>query len=516
MSLWRGRDLLLAFLLLAFLPVVACSEDWRLLRDGAPVGGVQITEKGGDTYVAVGEMARLLGYSAKSLNDGLLINKGPTNLQIIPNAAAVWLGYDIIPLMRKAFVSDGRWWMDSESALVVMEKLLAKSGDGAKLLWRGLGSGAGQVEMPATQEPPVQQLKPAQPIQVVPDVAPVFEATQSEEASFRWGVHEDRVRLVVETSQKVPLRPTPDGLELSFGSKPQVASSPDPSVLVKVKAYGKGWTVVVEAPGWDKNSFELSDPHRIVADFMRPNSAPPVTSTPTVVVPSVPKPAPAGKKRPLVVVDPGHGGKDPGAVAHGYREKDLALKISQRLVKNLQALGLDAKLTRADDRYLLLRTRTELANQWDADAFVSVHLNALPKGRHAKGVEIYLMALPTDKDAMALAKIENAELAEGSNGQGDDKTSLLLSILGDMQQNNKIQESTKFAEAIFSSGQSGKLPMRRVAQAPFFVLRGAAMPAVLIETGFISESSEARMLADPSYQERLAKSLAKGIKEYLK
>ncbi len=511
MSLWRGRDFFLAFLLLALFPVVACSEDWRLLRDGAPVGGVQIKENGGDIYVAVGEMARLLGYSAKSLNDGLLINKGPTNLQIIPNAAAVWLGYDIIPLMRKAFVSDGRWWMDSESALVVMEKLLAKSGDDAKLLWRGLGSGAGQVETPAPSREP-----PSQPIQVVPEVAPVLGAAQTEDASFRWGVHEDRVRLVVETSNNIPLKPTKDGLEFLFNFYPKVGSSPDPSVSVKVRAEGKSWVVLVEAPGWINNSFELSDPHRVVADFMRPNSAPTVMPTPTVPVPSVTKPAPAGKKRPLVVVDPGHGGKDPGAVAHGYREKDLALQISQRLVKNLQSLGLDARLTRADDRYLLLRTRTELANQWDADAFVSVHLNALPKGRHAKGVEIYLMALPTDKDAMALAKIENAELVEGSNGQGDDKTSLLLSILGDMQQNNKIQESTKFAEAIFSSGKSGKLPMRRVAQAPFFVLRGAAMPAVLIETGFISESSEARMLADPSYQERLAKSLSKGIKEYLK
>jgi N-acetylmuramoyl-L-alanine amidase len=177
---------------------------------------------------------------------------------------------------------------------------------------------------------------------------------------------------------------------------------------------------------------------------------------------------------------------------------------------------MDARLTRDDDRYLKLNTRTTLANRWDADAFVSVHLNALPKGRHAKGVEIYIMALPTDKDAMALAKIENAEIVNGSNGNGGDKTDILLSILGDMQQNNKIQESTSFAEALFASGKGGGLPMRRVAQAPFYVLRGAAMPAVLVETGFISEKSEARLLANPSYQEKLAKALAKGIAAYLK
>lgn len=503
MSLWRARDLILAVALLVMLPVVACSEEWRLLRDGTPVGGVQATDKDGDTYIAVGEMARLLGYSAKSLNDGLLINRGPTNLQVIPNAAAVWLGYEILPLRRKAFISDGRWWMDSESALLVMEKLLSKSGDRAKLLWRGVGSEVAQSEVSAQ-----------------PNGTPKKDGGLSvDEAggpSFRWGVHEDRVRLVVETPQKVPLRGTSDGLELSFGSKPPIGTSPDPSVSIKVRSSGGKWLLLVEAPGWVSNFFELSDPHRVVADFMRPSSTLPVVSAPNVASPPVSKPAPAGKARALVVVDPGHGGKDPGAAAHGYREKDLALQISQRLVKNLQSLGLDAKLTRTDDRYLLLRTRTELANEWNADAFVSVHLNALPKGRHAKGVEIYLMALPTDKDAMALAKIENVELAEGSGGQGDDKTSLLLSILGDMQQNNKIQESTKFAEAIFSSGKGDRLPMRRVAQAPFYVLRGAAMPAVLIETGFISESSEAKMLADPSYQEKLSKSLAKGIKEYLR
>lgn len=487
------------------------ADSWVILKDGSPVGEVEAREHEGDAYVAIGEMSRILGYSAKSIKDGLLVNKGPVNLQLIPNAAAVWLGYEIIPLSRKAFIADGRWWMDSESALVVMQKLLAKSGERSVLLWRGVGTGSVQPHV----SPPSQ----SSPVKFVPDVpkTPARLIEDNGATSFRWGVHEDRVRLVMETSGKIPFKSTSKGIELSFAVKPEVSGSPDPSVSVKVGGGGKNWTVLVGASGWKNNLFELSDPYRLVVDFFRPSVSPPMVDVPPVIPsPTRSKPAPSSKKRPLVVVDPGHGGKDPGAVAHGYREKDLALQISKRLVKNLQSLGLDAKLTRADDRYLRLRTRTDLANEWDADAFVSVHLNALPKGRHAKGVEIYLMALPTDKDAMELAKIENAELAEGANGQGGDKTTLLLSILGDMQQNNKIQESTTFAEALFSSGKSGKLPMRRVAQAPFYVLRGAAMPAVLVETGFISELSEAKMLADPSYQENLAKSLAKGIKEYLK
>lgn len=159
-----------------------------------------------------------------------------------------------------------------------------------------------------------------------------------------------------------------------------------------------------------------------------------------------------------------------------------------------------------------------MANDWKADVFISIHLNALPKGRHSRGVEIYIMALPTDKDAMTLAKIENAEIAEdssGKKGSSDKRTEMLLSILGNMQQNAKIDESTDLAEELFKAGQESRLDMKRVAQAPFWVLRGAVMPSVLIETGFITELSEAKRLAQPAYQQRMAESIASGIINFI-
>ncbi|MEA4881590.1 MAG: N-acetylmuramoyl-L-alanine amidase, partial [Synergistaceae bacterium] len=180
--------------------------------------------------------------------------------------------------------------------------------------------------------------------------------------------------------------------------------------------------------------------------------------------------------------------------------------------------GIDVRLTRNSDVYLTLKERTNLANQWNAEVFISIHANALPKGRHATGMEIYLMALPTDKDAMQLALIENRDMAEGNGDTSkaaDSRTKMLLNILGNMQQNAKISESTGFAEHLFAAGQKGKIKMRRVAQAPFFVLRGAAMPSVLIETGFLTEKSEARMLSDGTYQNRMADSLAEGIAGFL-
>lgn len=228
---------------------------------------------------------------------------------------------------------------------------------------------------------------------------------------------------------------------------------------------------------------------------------------------------PLRRGKGLVVVDAGHGGKDPGAQGNKLREKDLNLKVAMNLAGRLKGMGFDVRLTRASDVYLKLKERTDIANTEDADLFISIHTNALPKGRHAQGVEIYLMALPTDKDAMELALFENRELAEDastSHAAANKRTQLLLKILGDMQQNAKISDSMEFAETLFSSGKSQGLHMRRIAQAPFFVLRGAGMPAVLVEMGYITESSEAKALASQAFQDRMATALASGAAAFLK
>lgn len=228
----------------------------------------------------------------------------------------------------------------------------------------------------------------------------------------------------------------------------------------------------------------------------------------------------ANRLRKTVVVDPGHGGKDPGASANNVREKDVNLAIGLALERELRALGFNVIMTRRTDVYLKLQERTDIANNAKADVFVSVHVNALPSAQKTSGFEIYLMALPTDKDALNLAKIENREYVEGrtvtNNAEVDARTEMLLRILGDMQQNNKINESTELAEALFKAGNNNNLPMKRVAQAPFFVLRGAGMPAVLLETGFVTNATEAKLLSHQGYQERIAKSMAAGVADYLR
>jgi N-acetylmuramoyl-L-alanine amidase len=294
--------------------------------------------------------------------------------------------------------------------------------------------------------------------------------------------------------------------------------------------------LLFSASGVKLEKLVLDNPRRIVLDFVfttpteirqvqEPQARPPsVASVPATPVPAAASgnsgrdTVPRKNGKMLVVLDPGHGGNDPGAVGNGIQEKTLNLAVALKMEKSLKAKGFDVKMTRNTDVYLKLQERTDIANEANADMFVSVHVNALPPGKNSAGFEIYLMALPTDKDALNLAKIENREYLEdhsAGSAASDRRTDLLLKILGDMQQNNKINESTVVAERLFREGSRAGLPMKRVAQAPFFVLRGAAMPAVLLEMGFITNAREAKLLAHPDYQQKIADAMANGVYSYL-
>ncbi len=261
-----------------------------------------------------------------------------------------------------------------------------------------------------------------------------------------------------------------------------------------------------------------------------PSPEPAVTKTPAVLTPpstiTIPTSSQAAQRlgrinngRKTIVIDPGHGGKDPGAMDNGVREKDVNLAVGLELQRALTAKGYNVVMTRDTDIYLKLQERTDIANNVNADLFVSVHVNALPNKKSMTGFEIYIMALPTDKDAMNLAKIENREYVEGKGmdtANVDRRTEMLLRILGDMQQNNKISESTDFAAMLYNAGVRGGLQMRRVAQAPFFVLRGAGMPAVLLEIGFVTNANESRLLMTQPYQQRIAAAMSEGIANYIR
>lgn len=217
-----------------------------------------------------------------------------------------------------------------------------------------------------------------------------------------------------------------------------------------------------------------------------------------------------------IVLDPGHGGKDPGASYYGRREKDLILTITKKVKSKLQEkLPTQIVLSRDADNYIPLVERTALANRQQADLFVSIHLNASSRNSEAVGVETYYLSTTRDPEALALAAAENAV-----------SESALVDInqyieLGDIALRARIEESrilavTVHKKIVHQLGQDYHgVESRGVRRAPFYVLVGAQMPAILIEAGFISNKKEAARLATEAYQNALAAAIANGIVDYI-
>ena len=513
----------------------AAETGWTLWKGDAIAGVVGVRSWEGVDRVGLKRMAEILGVRSIVKGDRLLVSFGKKSVEFVLDAAAARAnGGQIVPLAAAVKAEGGEWWAENRGALRLFEGLLSKPNAKARLRFAGTGPLPDQPP----SAPPAETAKPPESSEPPPAVYGPLPQIRS----IRWSRSADRVRAVLDLSAQVEpeVKLYPGAVELTLPaasslSLPGVPSPYAGDVTVGITQFGDKTIVRFQHRYETVKPFALHKPERFVLDFSEkeapkepepnqpasPEPPPSVVSGPVVPLPSLPPASPSGKRKDgkpfIVAVDAGHGGHDPGAVSGGYREKDLNLRAAKRLVEILREAGMDGRLTRRDDTYLRLGERTDLANRWDVDLFISLHCNALPAGRHARGVEIYLMALPTDKDAMRLAMFENRELGRNNEVQNADaKTNLLLKILGDMEQNAKIGQSTSLAENLFGSGRRAGLPMSRVAQAPFFVLRGAAMPAVLIEMGYLTEPEDRRLLNDPAFVDRLMRSLVSGMSAYLK
>jgi N-acetylmuramoyl-L-alanine amidase len=214
-----------------------------------------------------------------------------------------------------------------------------------------------------------------------------------------------------------------------------------------------------------------------------------------------------------VVIDPGHGGDDTGAVsATGMSEKTITMDVARRVAAALTARGIPVRLTRNGDEKRALSDRTAVANRLEARAFISLHANASTV-HSVRGAETYYMSLDdtaTDADAQATATLENMGYESRPTG------STLDLILWDMAQSEVLNESADLALAIQRRlNVLQGLRDRGVKQAPFVVLTGATMPAALVEIGFLSNPDEAARMADPSYQNQLAEAIADGVVNFL-
>lgn len=263
-------------------------------------------------------------------------------------------------------------------------------------------------------------------------------------------------------------------------------------------------------PGTEVQSYVLENPFRIVLDVHQPSAV--EMPTPPVSRPDL---TPGIR---TIVIDPGHGGTESGAVGpSGVLEKELTLTLARDLEARLEQSGIRVILTRNEDASLPLDSRTALANQNKADLFISIHLNS-SLGSGAYGAETYfLSAEATDAPAARAAAAENVEAAPAPEETQADPQAMedLQLILWDLAQSQHMAESQRFAKLVQGElNQALQLRDRGVKQAPFRVLMGAAMPAVLVELGFVSNPDEEKKLQDPEYRGDLIAALARAVQRY--
>ncbi|MCI5141589.1 MAG: N-acetylmuramoyl-L-alanine amidase, partial [Candidatus Electrothrix sp. ATG1] len=213
-----------------------------------------------------------------------------------------------------------------------------------------------------------------------------------------------------------------------------------------------------------------------------------------------------------IVIDPGHGGKDPGAVGFGLKEKDIVLKVAKKIKRILEEKkGYEVLLTRDSDVSLSLEERTAIANTKEADLFLSIHVNAHPE-EAVRGVETFYLNLATHTEAMRVAALENATSTHNMSEMQD--------ILSELMQNEKINESSQLAGFVQRNVVNGLKKNNfyvndlGVKQAPFYVLIGAEMPAILAEISFITNPEEAKLMESEKYLQTLAERMVAGVLSY--
>lgn len=316
-----------------------------------------------------------------------------------------------------------------------------------------------------------------------------------------------RIILTLERPAGFEARATEGGVAISFfdpiAADPRERTLAD-SLVTGWRAEGPRTFLLVTGPGYKRHDlFELKNPSRIVVDVQGDRAASARTA-PARVVP---------RSQRIVVLDPGHGGVEQGAVGPtGLEEKTVALDLARRLAILLERDGTTVVLTRDDDRLVPLDDRTATANHNRAELFVSIHLNSARSSR-AFGAETYFLSPDaTDDEARTVAALENrayaADEAPASPPAGDG----LELILWDLAQNRYLAESARLAETVQNELNAlAGTRNRGIRQAPFRVLMGATMPAILVEVGFLSNPEEEAKLRDSAHRDRIAEALARAI-----
>ncbi len=267
-----------------------------------------------------------------------------------------------------------------------------------------------------------------------------------------------------------------------------------------------------------KTYYFISDKRLVIKNNIAVSLKEIVSAEKEAVVETIQYTSPKNNKTKVIVIDAGHGGKDSGAVGpNNEYEKVVTLKIAKYLYDDLKSLGYVVYLTRDDDTYITLKERTGIANRKNADLFVSIHANAVTKDRimYARGIETYFLSPARSERAKGVAALENKEDMDAMDNFNDQD--LVLTLLNrsktvqsqkmaiDVQSHILYQVRKRYGKEMIDNG---------VREAPFWVLVGAQMPAVLIEVGYISHPEESKILMTDMYQQDVANGISEGITAY--
>lgn len=264
---------------------------------------------------------------------------------------------------------------------------------------------------------------------------------------------------------------------------------------------------------------KLSKPDRLVVDYLAKPATPVVAATPTITLPPVSRQITLSERQArldihTIALDPGHGGKDSGAVGRdGLTEKEVALDVALRLRDLLrERLGKTVIMTREKDEFIELDDRAKFANGHKADLFVSIHINAHPK-RTVRGIEMYHFGIASDRRAMDVAARENGDRI-------DHALDFVDLIKADLALSKRIEDSQNLAwetkiSVVNLVGAQYDTDDHGVKTAPFYVLRYTSMPSILAELAFISNPAEERYLRQPAFRQKAAEGLFEGIRNYL-
>jgi N-acetylmuramoyl-L-alanine amidase len=467
-----------ALLLLAIASIVFAQVSGQAtLRTPAGDHPFTYIEQSGQTYVSAEQVTAALGGSIAADSNGTKVTLGGSVAAFGPDSRFGVIRDDLIEMPVPPIVVEGKPYVPWQFYQGLLSKTSAMD-----VTW---DAGARVLTLRAQQRDAVS-------VQVsVANVQGISKIVISLSAPADYGIVKE-----------------PDAYVVRFRSPvraPFAEQTYEDPHIARVTFAGTDLRIQLTAADVVGDAYQLDTPPRIVLDLRKAAGPAPGGTTP---LPGLKPPTELPGIR-TIVIDPGHGGKEVGAVGPGgLMEKDVTLAVARKLASALSAkTGARVVLTREDDSVVSLDQRTAIANQYKADLFLSVHMNAAVV-KNAKGSETYFLSLEaSDELAKKAAETENAASASA--------TSDLNLILWDLAHQAYVDESSRFAQAIQEELNSAtSVANRGVKQAPFKVLVGATMPAALVEVGFITNPEEETKLQSEEFQNLMVEALTRAVQRY--